>query len=64
MVRAWSVGMVARDGACVKQQAVRAVMRKLTAALWRVGRGATEELRLLFDRRRLGLPEVTTEARG
>lgn len=64
VVRAWYLRKVARDGGRVKQKAVTAVMRKLTAALWHVGRGATFDSSLLFDRRRLGLPEVTTEARG
>jgi len=55
VVRAWYLRKVKRDGGRMKMKAVVAVMRKLTAALWHVGRGAEFDSSLLFDTRRLGL---------
>lgn len=54
----------ARESHAAKQslKAVVALMRKLARALWHVGRGASFELRKLFDTRRLGLSPDATES--
>lgn len=55
IVRAWYARKVQRDGGRFKGKAIVAVMRKLVAALWHVGRGAAFDSRLLFDTRKLSV---------
>ena len=54
VVRSWYEAKVARDGG-TRMKAVVAVMRKLTKALWHVGRGERFDSRRLFDVKRLDL---------
>jgi transposase len=58
VVRAWYLRKVRRDGGRIKKKAVAAVMRKLAAALWHVGRGEAFDSSKLFDTRRLGIKQV------
>ena len=55
IVRAWYAKKVRRQGGTMKSKAVVAVMRKLSLALWHVGRGAPFDASRLFDTRRLQL---------
>ena len=54
LMRAWYLRKVKRDGGRVKHKAIVALMRKLAAALYHVGRGADFDSSKLFDSRRLG----------
>lgn len=53
VVQAWYLKKVERDGGKVRMKAIGAVMRKLTRALWHVGRGESFDASKLFDARRL-----------
>lgn len=54
LAAAWYQKKVSRDGG-TKMKAVVALMRKLLAAMWHVGRGAVFDSSKLFDARRLEL---------
>ncbi len=54
IVNAWYRAKVARDGG-KKMKAIVAIMRKISGALWHVGRGGTFDASLLFDTQRLAL---------
>lgn len=54
IVKAWYQKKIVRDGG-VKMKALVAVMRKLSGALWHVGRGAKFDASLLFDTSKLAV---------
>ena len=54
IVKAWYQKKIIRDGG-IKMKAIVAVMRKLSGALWHVGRGAKFDASLLFDTSKLAV---------
>ena len=56
IITAWYAKKILRKGYHAKMKGVIAVMRKLSLALWHVGRGATFDASKLFDVSRLSLP--------
>jgi transposase len=54
IIKAWYSKKISRDGG-MKMKAIVAIMRKLAAALWHVGKGVAFDASKLFDTRRLAL---------
>ena len=55
VVRAWYRKKVERDGRLSRYNALVAVTRKLSLAIWHVARGAPFDSRTLFDLKTLGM---------
>jgi len=54
IIKAWYSKKISRDGG-MKMKAIVAIMRKLAAALWHVGKGVAFDASMLFDSSRLAI---------
>ena len=54
IIKAWHLAKVERDGG-IKMKSIAAIMRKIAASLWHVGRGSEFDASKLFDTSRLAI---------